>query len=486
MCHSTSQIVVERQLNKFMNEYQEGKHEASVITTQTIESLSMNEKQMWRTIRKELEDIGISVTAFDANKDFIMDWFKVAISNGAFEEQAPEDDSSSILCRDDVYQCLEDPKYTTQRFSQPGTRSSAFLDSNQLETQSPPTKILQNSMPPALNLSSKDIAKATPQLPQHSPTQRRRTPRVATLVAWILRYNKSLLEAAKRGDEVTVQKLLLEKGADAETEDGVGRRPLSWAAWNGHEAVVNLLLEKGARANTRDILFWTPLSLAAANGHKAVVKLLLEKGADAETKDIYGQTPLSRAAGNGHEAVVKLLLEKGADAETKDKDNWTPLSRAAAIGYEAVVKLLLEKGADAETKDIYGQTPLSRAAGNGYEAVVKLLLEKGADAETKDKDNRTPLSWAAGNGHEAVVKLLLEKGADAETKDIYGRTPLSWAAGNGHEAVVKLLLEKGADAETKDTYGRTPLSWAAGSGHEAVVKLLHGAVVKLLKVTVGS
>jgi ankyrin repeat protein len=37
----------------------------------------------------------------------------------------------------------------------------------------------------------------------------------------------------------------------------------------------------------------TPLSYAAGNGHEAVVKLLLEKGAELETKDLIYQTPLS-------------------------------------------------------------------------------------------------------------------------------------------------------------------------------------------------
>ena len=86
---------------------------------------------------------------------------------------------------------------------------------------------------------------------------------------------------------------------------------LPWAAFCGHERVVQRLLEKGADVESKDAAGQTPLLRAAENGHEAVVKLLLEKGADVESKDAkYGQTPLSWAARNGHEAVVELLLEK--------------------------------------------------------------------------------------------------------------------------------------------------------------------------------
>jgi ankyrin repeat protein len=36
-------------------------------------------------------------------------------------------------------------------------------------------------------------------------------------------------------------KLLLEKAADVDFKDDDGRTPLSWAARNGHEAVVKLI-----------------------------------------------------------------------------------------------------------------------------------------------------------------------------------------------------------------------------------------------------
>ena len=246
------------------------------------------------------------------------------------------------------------------------------------------------------------------------------------------------------------------------------------AAYFGLTGMIMALLENRDHLNVKDGSGRTPLSWAAENGHKAVVELLIEKGAEIESKDdVFGQTSLSLAVKNRHEAVVKLLIEKGAELEAKDYGDQTPLLLAAKRGSEAVVKLLIEKGAEIESKDTeYGQTAISWAGIFGHKAVLKLLLEIGAEFESKYNSDVTSLSWAAAMGHEAMVKLLLEEGAELESKDNSGRTSLSWAAEYGLEAVVKLLLEKGADVGSRDTSGKTPLDWAKERGHEVVVKLL--------------
>lgn len=278
--------------------------------------------------------------------------------------------------------------------------------------------------------------------------------------------------------------IYLQSRHSLDVRDSRGRTPLSLAAENGHEAVVDVFLEKeGVDINTKDSQYRrTPLSWAAGNGHHAVVELLLAKGGiEPDSEDRDNRTPLSWAAGNGHDSVVKLLL--GNDRVVPDsKAAWfhrgrTPLSWAAVNGHEAVVKLLLKTGeVDPDATDDDRRSPLSHAAQHGHEAVVKLLLATGTVAsDSKDSHNWTPLWWALKNGNLRVLEALLVNGhANPDAKNIYGQTPLLWAVDNRQEAVAKLLLEKGVDLEVKDSNGLTALCLAARNGDKAMIKLLLG------------
>ena len=97
---------------------------------------------------------------------------------------------------------------------------------------------------------------------------------------------------------------------------------------------------------------WTPLMYAAYVGHDTIVNLLLDYHVDvnARTTTKYGATPLMLAASCGNESIVFFLLQSGAKIDIQDKRGWTCLFYATYQGHHKVVKLLLENGADKEIR----------------------------------------------------------------------------------------------------------------------------------------
>ena len=82
------------------------------------------------------------------------------------------------------------------------------------------------------------------------------------------------------------------------------------AAHFGMLEAVEILLQRISNIVLRDSFGRTPLSWAAGNGHEAVVKMLLKtEKVDIDSKANDGRTPLMWAAGNGHGAIVKRLLD---------------------------------------------------------------------------------------------------------------------------------------------------------------------------------
>ena len=152
-----------------------------------------------------------------------------------------------------------------------------------------------------------------------------------------------LQQILSSGDDTST----IERGAlGVNVVDNLHMSPLSWAAWRGNVDVVRLLLDHGADKETQDSEYGqSSLSWAAERGNVDVVRLLLDRGADKETRDSeWGRSPLSWAARRGNVDVVRLLLDRGADIETCDNTGRTPLSWAETTGTASELRGLLSRG----------------------------------------------------------------------------------------------------------------------------------------------
>lgn len=172
---------------------------------------------------------------------------------------------------------------------------------------------------------------------------------------------------------------------------------LHLAAYFGISSAVDALVRQRRKPSVNDRCNRTPLTYAAEQGHDSVVNLLLGiDTADINSKDEDGLTPLSRAAANGHEACVKLLLGRHADSNSKDENGQTSLHWAAKCGHINIVQHLLQNGANIDSIDNRGSTPLHESIRNMQQAVQALLIESGAHLDITDDCNQSAveLAWS--------------------------------------------------------------------------------------------
>ncbi|KAF8854026.1 hypothetical protein BDZ45DRAFT_747899 [Acephala macrosclerotiorum] len=93
---STSQILVEKRLRSVLQDFRGGRCEGSIISTRTIDSLCIEDEEAWRGIRGELEEAGITVAAFDLNKQFIIDWLRKELANATSDTTTSNGEHCSI------------------------------------------------------------------------------------------------------------------------------------------------------------------------------------------------------------------------------------------------------------------------------------------------------------------------------------------------------------------------------------------------------
>ena len=120
----------------------------------------------------------------------------------------------------------------------------------------------------------------------------------------------AFLRAALSGD-ITVMRLLLEKGADPNIPTEAGTTALMAAAG------VNWMTGQTFTDSNQSVM--------------EAVKLCLEKGGDVNAKNSMGVTAVIGAANRGSDDIIEFLVKNGAHLDIKDNEGRTPLTWAEGV-----------------------------------------------------------------------------------------------------------------------------------------------------------
>ncbi|MGX9891852.1 ankyrin repeat domain-containing protein [Wolbachia endosymbiont of Protocalliphora sialia] len=182
-----------------------------------------------------------------------------------------------------------------------------------------------------------------------------------------------LFYAVINNDEKMI-KFLVEIG-NADVNLGKYNNPLGMAISRGRMELAEYLIDKGADINRQDNIGRTFLHKAAEGGNLAAVKFLVEKGARLDVLDEWNDTPLHLTANvevnKGHTEVVDYLIKNGADINLTH--NYTPIHLAITRGNLDMVKCLIDNGADLYIKRACDGTPLTYAKQQGQVEIVNYM-----------------------------------------------------------------------------------------------------------------
>jgi hypothetical protein len=188
----------------------------------------------------------------------------------------------------------------------------------------------------------------------------------------------ALVEAAKRGD-VRAVRALLERGADVNERDPVGRTAVTAAVYTGSIETVRALVDARADVDLQDDMRANAFLALGETGQVEMLDVVVRGDPDVTRTNRFGGTALIPAADRGHVDMVRALLEQTeVDVDNVNDLGWTALLEAVLLGdggprHQEIVRLLLDAGANAALADREGVTPAEHARRLGHAEIAALL-----------------------------------------------------------------------------------------------------------------
>lgn len=290
--------------------------------------------------------------------------------------------------------------------------------------------------------------------------------------------NKVMIVVASKGNTYILRKLLTTLNPLINTVDEKGRRPIHYAAMNGHLECVRLLIRAGSVVNCADKEGKMPLHLACLMDQADVVHLLLKNCAHVNScRNEAGESAVHMTASAGQLTVMTILLENGGDPNATSASidgEQTPIHKAVAADKPEMVQLLISYGGNPNTPNASQELPIHLSSELGHMECTKVLIKAGALLEEKDSKGQTALCSAVVGGHSDVSRLLLCHGANVHVEDAHYHSLLHIAALKDNAELIELLVNAGLDVDIQERkLLRSPLMLGVYMGSlTAVEKLL--------------
>ncbi|KAJ9642590.1 hypothetical protein H2201_006307 [Coniosporium apollinis] len=245
--HSHSRL--EKVLMKFVKEVGAGLHEGSALTSQTADSI--NTREMWKQLRKELEELGITAAVLNEKRELIIDVLRRAFAEGVIDEAEIPD--------------LEgDPG-----FLPPLSTSTTVIDDM--------FELRKARCESVIGIDQGDETRdITSSRRSSTRSYRKKRPLLASLVFKLFGSDIRIIEAADEGNLERILQLI-RVGANIQATDKWQWTALHMAAYGGYEEMARVLIESGANLDARTVDNETPLKLAEMKGHVGVVNVIEEE-----------------------------------------------------------------------------------------------------------------------------------------------------------------------------------------------------------------
>lgn len=238
-----------------------------------------------------------------------------------------------------------------------------------------------------------------------------------------------LHQAAYKGYCEMVRLLVAVPGCQLEARDDHQITPLFVAAQYGQQHCLEILVDAGADVNTQAGDLATPLMIASQEGHEGCVEVLLAHGANPNLVCSMGwpQLPIHAAAEFGHISILKRLCTVTDRVCDRKEGMVSPVY--SALDQRESMALLLKEGfhPDAQncTPFLFYETPLTMAfhsAGVSNQVLsdsVKLLIAAGASL------NQRVWIYVLGTDKPDMLQLILQHRRVHLSRPVPGSHPLN-------------------------------------------------------------